>query len=174
MIKTNRCLLRDFNKDDTQNLFDLDSDPDVHIYLGKKHLKNIKEVPPILDHLLKQKIELGTARLAVINKENNEFIGWTGIKFINEPINNMVNFYELGYRFKKKYWGKGYATETGIASLEYGFNVLNAEKIAAFVDINNKASQHVLEKLGFKKLNQFEYDNAPHYFYELNKTDYFK
>ena len=171
MLETKRCILRDFNKNDAQNLFDLDSDPEVHIYLGNKPLKNIEEVHPILEHLLNQKIELGTARLAVINKDNQEFIGWAGIKLITEPINNMVNFYELGYRFKKEYWGKGYATETGLASLDYGFNTLKAEKIAAFVDIENKVSQHVLEKLGFKKLNQFEYDNAPHYFYELKKNN---
>ena len=31
-------------------------------------------------------------------------------------------YYDLGYRFTQKYWGKGYATEASAALMDYAFN----------------------------------------------------
>ena len=33
-------------------------------------------------------------------------------------------YYDLGYRFTQKYWGKGYATEASAALMDYAFNKL--------------------------------------------------
>jgi len=63
-----------------------------------------------------------------------EGIGWAGLKYFREPLNKHVNFYELGYRFKRKHWGKGFATEASTAILDYGFKNLNADKIYAITD----------------------------------------
>ena len=43
--------------------------------------------------------------------DTNEMIGWCGLKLLTEPVNGRVNFYDLGYRFKQRHWGKGYASE---------------------------------------------------------------
>jgi len=42
----------------------------------------------------------------------------------------------LGYRFIEIFWGKGYVTESAIASLKYGFEILKLEKIYAMADVN--------------------------------------
>ena len=57
---------------------------------------------------------------------------------------------DLGYRFMKRYWGQGIATEAGQACLHLGFDVLALPRIIALVLPENKASIRVLEKLAFQ------------------------
>ena len=71
-------------------------------------------------------------RFATVLKETNEFIGWTGIKYIDDHVENgNTNFYDYGYRLAEKFWGKGYATEASIAWLTYGFNQIHIDKLHA-------------------------------------------
>ena len=58
---------------------------------------------------------------------------------------------ELGYVLSRKYWGKGIATQAIKIALHSGFNDLDVERIEAFVDPSNVASQRVLEKNGLEK-----------------------
>ena len=75
--------------------------------------------------------QIGIARWAVVDKATNECVGWSGLRYFNNTVNNHQNFYELGYRFKKKHWGKGFATESSIAILDYGFKHLNMDVVFA-------------------------------------------
>jgi [ribosomal protein S5]-alanine N-acetyltransferase len=55
---------------------------------------------------------------------------------------------ELGYVLAKAYWGKGIATAAVKQALDTGFNDLRVQRIEAFVDPDNQASQRVLIKAG--------------------------
>jgi RimJ/RimL family protein N-acetyltransferase len=118
-------------------------------------------------HIRGQYEEFGVGRLAVINKETNQFVGWSGLKFINEETNQHLNYYDVGYRFIKDYWGFGYATESAKAVIEYGFDKLSIKELFAIADFENVKSQHVLEKIGFIKKEIFMYNNRNHYWFEL-------
>ena len=82
-------------------------------------------------------------RWLVIIKQNNELLGWCGLKFL--PDENEV---DLGYRFFKKYWGNGYATESATAVLHYGFETLKLKCIIGRAAAANTASIRVLQKVG--------------------------
>ncbi len=56
---------------------------------------------------------------------------------------------ELGYRFAKQAWGKGYATEAGRAVLAYGWKRLQIPHLLAVTHLENEGSRNVLQKLGF-------------------------
>ena len=60
---------------------------------------------------------------------------------------NEQNLVDLGFRFFRKEWNKGYATEAAHACLEYGFLELDLKEIIGRVARQNKASIKVLEKL---------------------------
>jgi hypothetical protein len=49
------------------------------------------------------------------------------------------------------FWGKGYATETANALVDFGFDKLNLHRVFATCDPANTASAHVLEKIGMKR-----------------------
>lgn len=167
--ETERLLLRELLPEDINGLLQLDSDPEVHQYLGQKTISTIEESSQNLNYIRKQYIDNGIGRWAVIEKQTNQFIGWSGLKLITELTNGHINYYDLGYRFIKEYWGKGYATESAKASISYAFNQLNANEVYAIADIDNLASIKILEKLGLKRINIFQYDGKPHHWLKIEK-----
>ena len=58
---------------------------------------------------------------------------------------------EIGYELHPQHWSHGYASEAASAVMAYGFDTLQLVRIGAVVFLENKASQHVLEKLGFQQ-----------------------
>ncbi|OOG69842.1 GNAT family N-acetyltransferase [Flavobacterium sp. A45] len=170
-IETERLILREVISSDDEGMFELDSNPEVHRFLGNKPVKHIDESRLYIENLKQQYTENGIGRWAVILKETNEFIGWSGIKLIKESINNHQNFYEIGYRFIQKHWGKGYATEAGLAFVDYAFNEMKVDALYAYADIGNKDSRKILEKLGMYYVNSFEYDGEEEVWYEMKNPN---
>lgn len=170
-IFTERLTLRKITIDDVDNIFQLDSNPEVMKYVGVPPVTNKQESAKIVENIINQYEKNGTGRLAVIEKESNQFIGWSGIKLLTEEVNGFKNVYELGYRFLPKFWSKGYATESAIASLDLGFNQLNADKIYAYADVKNESSNHILTKLGFENKGTFLDKGDICNWYELEKNN---
>lgn len=169
-IQTERLILRTIAETDVEGIFALDSDPAVHEFLGNKPIKTLAQAQEVVAYIRKQYKTHGIGRFAVICKHTEDFIGWSGLKY--EDGIREYSYYDLGYRLRKQYWGKGIATETAIASLKYGFEALKLEKIAAGADIQNIGSNRVLQKAGFKLIETFEFQNAPHNWYELTKDEW--
>lgn len=159
LIETERLYLRRLTESDTTDLFELDSNPKVHKYLGNNPVKSIEESQNQIKNVLKQYEEFGIGRLAIINKETKEFIGWSGIKFERE-LRTEFDYYDLGYRLKEIYWGHGYATEAAIGSLEYGFNELRLNEINACADVNHVVSNKILKKIGFIPDGNFTFEGS--------------
>lgn len=148
-IETERLLMRPLQSDDDLGMFELDSDPEVHRYLGNNPVKDIQKIREVITFVNKQYSENGIGRFAVIEKSTDSFMGWCGLKWIDEELNSHQNFYDLGYRFIRKYWGKGYASESCKPWLDYAKEILHASELFASVNEGNKASCRVLEKNGF-------------------------
>ena len=170
--ETERLQLREIHPTDVEGILKLDTDPEVHRYLGNSPIKTKEEALAAIQYIRQQYQDNGIGRWAVINKSTNEFIGWSGLKLIKEKTNNHINYYDLGYRFQQEHWGKGYATETAIASLDYAFNNLNINEVHAIVDCENKGSNNVLQKVGLQYIETFDLDGTPHNWYTITKTHY--
>ncbi len=170
-IHTFRTYLRDVLPKDAQNFFDLDSDPEVHRYLGNNPITELKQCEEVIGYLREQYEKNGIGRWAVIHKESGEFMGWCGLKYETQLRTN-TQYYDLGYRFKKKFWGQGYGTETAKACLEYGFSEMKLERISAAVDVDNVASNKILQKLGMQHVEDFYYDDTLCHFYTLEHKDW--
>lgn len=157
-IETKRLVIRPLSMDDLHGMFAMDNDPEVHRYLGNNPAQSLEEEAMVIEIVRKQYIDLGIGRWAVEEKSTGDFIGWTGFKRITSPINGRVNHLDFGYRFARKYWGNGYATESGAAALNYGLEVMGLRDIHAMTNVDNAASRRVLEKLGFSFVSIFPYD----------------
>ena len=140
-LTTGRLILREFRTSDAGNLYLLNSDPDVIRYTGDPPFKNVSDAYSFLAQYNDYKIH-GMGRWAVTLKKGDHFVGWCGLK-VNEQ-----NLIDLGYRFFQEHWGKGYATESARACLIHGFHTLKCSEITGRAVIENKASIHVLKKLG--------------------------
>ncbi|CAN5321963.1 hypothetical protein BH09BAC2_BH09BAC2_06810 [soil metagenome] len=84
---------------------------------------------------------------AVHTKKGIKFIGWCGLKY-----DETTKEFDLGYRFIKNEWGKGYACESASATINYGLKVLDLDCITGRADENNSASIKVMEKCGMKNI----------------------
>lgn len=161
ILETERLLLRPFEMSDADELFEMDKNPNVHDYLWQKPVEHIDEVYAYIEMVQKQYQENGIGRFSTILKETNELIGWTGIKFVNDHIENgNTNFYDYGYRLNPKFWGKGYATEASTAWLDYGFNQMSIQEMNAYTHAENSASNRVLEKIGMTFMQNYPHKNG--------------
>ncbi|KAN0026778.1 hypothetical protein ACTFIV_007769 [Dictyostelium citrinum] len=164
-LESQRLYFRELESNDDEKLFELDSDQEVHKYLESAVI-NIDQCREAIKSIQNQYKLNGTGRMAVIIKETNEFIGWAGLK-LEHNINGHESFYDIGYRFIKRYWGKGYATEATQFFINYGFNIMKIDKICAFADKDNIASRKVLEKSGLKFIEMFKDDDNEEAWYEI-------
>ena len=158
-IETERLILRELRLSDLEGMFELDSDAEVHKYLGNKPVKTKEESQKILEDIIRQYVERGIGRWAVINKETQEFMGWSGLKLNTEyKMNGFNKYYDVGYRLIKRFWGQGYATESGKAAVNYAFKVLKLPELYGITEIGNQASHHALLKIGLKYVEDFYFE----------------
>lgn len=103
VAETERLILREILPTDIDGMFELDADPEVHKYLGNNPVTDKSDIVGAIDFIRQQYSEHGIGRWAIIDKQTNAFIGWTGLKFVIELTNKHKNYYDLGYRLIKKY-----------------------------------------------------------------------
>lgn len=146
VFETERLILRHWELDDVQRLFEIGSDADVMFRIGDgKPYESIKQAEKFLNWAKNYQKENGFCRWAVIEKASGKTIGSCGfVKLYGDDI-------DLGYLFAKDYWGKGFATEAVKGSVKYGFEKLGFSKIVALTDIDHIETHRVLEKSGFTK-----------------------
>lgn len=74
---------------------------------------------------------------------------------------------EVGYAFYPACWGQGYATEVTRACLERARGLLGRETVVAITDLDNRSSQHVLEKCGLSFERRIVLEGAPRRLYRI-------
>jgi RimJ/RimL family protein N-acetyltransferase len=165
VLETERLILRLFTIADVELIYDLNKDADVTRYTGDP-IRDIEHATDILHNIILPQYSLyNYGRWAVLEKPSFNFIGWCGLKF--RPERQEV---DLGYRFKKVAWGKGYATEAAVACIQHGFKHHNLNRIVGRAVPQNTASLHVLEKCGMQYIGDEVVDNHPAKTYEILNT----
>ena len=152
ILETNRLILRELNIQDSENFYKLNLNPNVIKYTGNSAFKNVEESKIFLENYQDYKLN-GFGRWAVINKENNEFLGWCGLKYDKD-----LDETDIGFRFFEENWNKGYATESAKACINYGFENLSLKTIIGRAMSDNIASIKVLEKIGLEFVKEFDFD----------------
>ena len=103
----------------------------------------------------------------IIPHGEEEIIGWVGLQFLPE-----TNEIEVGYLLNRLCWGHGFATESALASLEFGFQHLSLNEIIALVHPDNTASIRVIEKCGMQPVDQKVYFGIDLIRYRIYKSEY--
>jgi ribosomal-protein-alanine N-acetyltransferase len=154
VIQTERLLLREFTLEDAALIYELNKDPEVTRWTGDP-IRNEEHGREVLEQtIIPQYILYKHGRWAVHTRSDLGFIGWCGLKARPE-----LNEIDLGYRFKRSAWGKGYASESAFASLKYGFEKIRLERIVGRAMPQNTASWKVLEKCGMVFVKEEVVDN---------------
>ena len=159
-IETERTILRHLTVDDAEAFYALNLDKEVLKYTGDQPFENLQTAKIFLINY-DQYNKYGVGRFAVIEKVTSKFIGWCGLKY-----NPVKDEFDIGFRFFRDYWNKGFATETAKRCLDYGFNELGIVRIVGRAMKKNVASIKVLEKIGMKFKKTFNFDGYDGVIYE--------
>lgn len=176
-LETERLILRELQESDLKGIFELDSNPEVHKYLGKKPITTYQQAEAIIAFIKQQYEQRGIGRFACIEKTSGDFIGWSGLKLNQgekEELNGFTNFIDIGYRLIPKFWGKGYASEAAFACLDFGFKEMNYDIVYGAAETENIGSNKILQKIGLRYVNDFVFEGHEAKWYELKKSDYGK
>jgi ribosomal-protein-alanine N-acetyltransferase len=152
ILKTQRLLLRQVNRKDAGAILSLRSNEQVMKYIPRPYLRYKEEALELIA-MFDDKIENGIA------------INW-GVCFLDEPekILGIIGYYrmkpehyraEVGYMLFPEYNGNGIVSEALQKVVEYGFKQMKLHSIEAILDPENKGSEKVLLKNGFKKEGHF-------------------
>ena len=164
IITTKRLYLRQSTTADAEHTYLLNLDPDVIKYTGDPPFKSIEEARKFLENYEAYYAKYKMGRWYAFLKENDEFIGWCGLKYHSD-----TGEVDLGYRLLKKHWNKGYTTEASIACIQYGFEELGLNRIIAQADVANAASVKVMKKIGMQFLSDADFDGEPGVVYQVEK-----
>jgi len=76
---------------------------------------------------------------------------------------------EVAYRLARAAWGQGIATEAAGALVAHGLRTLGLPRLVAVTYPENRASQGVLDKLGFERRGLVEYKGVQTTFHVLTR-----
>ena len=110
--------------------------------------------------------ENGDVMFAITFQDTREFIGNIGLNSIDIDSARA----EIGYWIAKSYWGQGYGTEAAAAVIDYGFTVMELNRIYATHFRNNPASGCIMQKVGMTyegRLRQHFIRNGEYIDFEL-------
>lgn len=137
--------------------FELDQDPEVMRYLNDGKASTWEEletyfVPRVAAFTDPEK---GLGLWAAYDKESDAYLGWVLVRQyrFGEPGCEPDNL-ELGWRFKRQYWGKGIASEAARALMAEFQRDPAIRAFSAIADPDNLASIGVMKKLGMHYVDQ--------------------
>ena len=153
--------------DDLEDCLAMDLDPEVHRYI----FLNGPPDPAERREAIRERVASGWPETGVMWsvewKDKPGFIGWCGVFPLEDS-----GLMEVGYRYIRKAWGQGVATEAATAALDCGFTVLGLDPIVAVTHPENRASQHVLQKIGLKPEGLAHHYGLDLSFFRLTRADY--
>ena len=164
-IETERLRLRMFRPDDLDDLARLFSDSDVLRYVGDGKPVNREESDKALKSIIEHWTTHGFGRWAVIDKNTQEFVGFGGLR-------SLLGTPEVVYHLASAHWGKGLATELTRASLRFGFETHQFERIVAITKPPNAGSIHVMEKIGMHYEKRARYYDMDVVQYEIRREEF--
>ncbi|MGC1620112.1 MAG: GNAT family N-acetyltransferase [Candidatus Acidiferrum sp.] len=149
-LETDRLLFRSHEPQDEDEFVKMHMDSEVRRYVGGRAWPEEEAIHRFRNSYLGRP-EKTYGLWATILKEEQRYIGACGLA---APAGKSAP--SLGYYIARPYWGRGLASEASRGFLELGFGTLRLPRILADLEKGHAASEHILEKLGFKVISEEE------------------
>ena len=147
-IETERLILRKFVMEDAGDMYmNWCCDKEVTKYLTWLPHENVAVTKAILNEWIPMYENGNYFNWVMELKETGRIIGNISVVKLREDIGSA----DIGYCMGRVYWGKELMPEALKAVMDYLFDVVLINRIAASHDANNPKSGRVMEKTGMKK-----------------------
>jgi RimJ/RimL family protein N-acetyltransferase len=157
MIETARLILRNWREDDIEPFIRHTNTPAVMRWLGG--VKSAAEHRTAFRDRIMRWQESGFTFWAVERKADGALLGFCGLKIADSEGSPIEGMLEVGWRLREDAWGQGYAKEAAIASLDFAFERLGAERVISITFAPNEASWGLMERLGMTRRPELDYDD---------------
>jgi ribosomal-protein-alanine N-acetyltransferase len=157
--------MRPVQSSDLDALAAIWADPEVTRFLPSRGVPTPKEgaeksLASFIEHWEKR----GYGIWAIVENASSEMIGYCGLRYLGE-----LNEVEVLYGLAKAYWERRITTQAVKASISYGFNVANLDRIIAMALPDNQASRRVIENVGLQYEKQVHMFNLDVFYYSITR-----
>jgi RimJ/RimL family protein N-acetyltransferase len=159
-IRTERLLLRPWVAADREPFAAMNADPQVREHFPA--LLSREESDASVARIEAHFAEHGYGFWAVEVSGVAPFVGMVGLAVMDFE-SHFTPCVEIGWRLATPYWGRGYATEGALASLDFGFVELQLDEIVAYTALGNIRSRRVMERIGMTHdpADDFDHPSVP-------------
>lgn len=152
ILETERLILRNVEHSDVQEVFEIRSNPDTMQYIPRPLAKTLDDATGVINMMRGFSERNERINWAITEKGSDKLMGIIGYPNF-KPDGHRG---EIGYVMHHAYRRKGFLFEALLASIDYGFNVMNLHSIEAIIRPENTASIAVVEKAGFVREAYFK------------------
>jgi len=144
-LESERLLYRKTTKEDIEEFFYLQLNPNLRRYLGPAKLGNnsVKNLAFFDESKYEQK---DFYRWTIVKKEDNKLLGTIYLNMHDEK----ARIAGIDYWIREDEWGRGYVTEAAKTILDFAFNSLELNRIESCGAKDNPGTWKVMEKIGLK------------------------
>ena len=149
LMETERLIITEFTPEMAREVHENSLDEDTRRFVPDEVFETEEEAGAVIGELIRQYGHPdGPQVYPVLTRDGNRNIGYVQLV----PTGN--GEWEIGYHIAKKYTGNGYATEAVRAFLAEMTGRLRLEEVYGICLKENAASRRVLEKCGFRMLEE--------------------
>lgn len=147
-------ILRQWQDSDLDRFAEMNADPEVMRYFPAVATR--EESAAALERLRRTIDERGWGFWAV--EVDRVFAGFTGLNIPNfqAPFTPCT---EIGWRFRREFWGRGLAQRAAREALRFGFETLKLAEIVSFTAEINTPSRRLMERLHFVRDEDGDFDH---------------
>jgi len=149
ILETERMVFTTWTAEDLPLMIELHSDPEVQRFLGGCWSSDV--FAATLDRQLRSQARFGFCKWRVHLKDGT-FVARAGVEPWLREGEGCGAEAEIGYAFKRAYWGQGLATEAAAGIAAWVFANTGYDHLIGFTEPENAASQQVLTKIGMRPL----------------------
>jgi len=164
--ETERLSHREMRVDDAEAVLAFNGNQEVMKLTGEPLWTDLKQTRERLANYAEFETH-GFGRWGMVYKPEGRLIGFSGFKYLPE-----LDEVDLGYRLLPEYWGRGLATESGLACIRFGFETMGFDRIIALVLPENAGSIRVAEKIGMHDTGRIEIDDETAHRFVAEKADW--
>lgn len=177
MLETKRLLLRPFQEQDVQDVYEYAKEPEVGNAAGwKPHTSPEETKHIVLEVFMKDQ---KSVTYAIVDRANDKVIG--SISYCRDPHRNYAGCVNIGYVLHPAYWGNNLMKEAVYAVLREIFTNTYHDIVSVEHATDNVRSKRVIEKCGFQyegtlrrsALHLWSGELKDHCVYSLTKEEFF-
>ena len=161
IIETERLILREFRRADLDAHAATLGDIEVMRHIGGEPISREDSWRRLMMSAGMWML-IGMGPWVVERREDGRYLGHLGFfEFERDLQPSILGEPEMGWIFDRAVQGRGYATEAGIAALQWADEVLKPDSIPAIIDLENAPSMRLAERLGFVRQPDATYKDKP-------------